>query len=193
MKRVLPPTPGQSTNGKPPSKPPRQQSSQIIKANVPDGGRETSYSYCGSVDLEQSAIDEGLRSRLKRIAKEIASRASGYQDRKPPPVCSSILAPSPLKIAMATIHSLLPFLLFLSFAPPAPSLPPSSPLYPSPLLPSLLPSQPYEQAGNSIGYQLLHQNHSDVTTKLIDFLYPVLKVNSVFASSILQCSLYTYM
>lgn len=188
MKRVLPPTPGQSTNGKPPSKPPRQQSSQIINANVPDGGRETSYSYCGSVDLEQSAIDEGLRSRLKRIAKEIASRASGYQDRKPPPVCSSILAPSPLKISMATIHSLL----FLSFAPPAPSLPPSSPLYPSPLLPSLPPSQPYEQAGNSIGYQLLHQNHSDVTTKLIDFLYPVLKVNSVFPS-ILQCSLYTCM
>ena len=36
--------------------------------------------------------------------------------------------------------------------------------------------QPYEQAGNSIGYQLLHQNNSEVTTELIDRLYPALKV-----------------
>ena len=40
-----------------------------------------------------------------------------------------------------------------------------------------LSMQPYEQVGNSIGYQLLHQNHSDVTTDLIDRLYPALKVH----------------
>lgn len=84
IKRVLPQTPGQALNGKPPSKPPRQQ----IKKTKEETSAETSnsYSYSGSVDLERSAIDEGLRARLKRIAKEIASRASGYQDRKPPPV-----------------------------------------------------------------------------------------------------------
>ena len=51
----------------------------------------SSFSYSGSVDMERAAIDEGLRARLKRIAKEIASRVSGYQDRKPPPVRNLIL------------------------------------------------------------------------------------------------------
>ena len=84
-RRVLPQTPGQPANGKPPSKPPRQLSQSNSVTN--DSSPNSSYSYSGSIDLERSAINEGLRSRLKRIAKEIASRTSGYQDRKPPPVC----------------------------------------------------------------------------------------------------------
>lgn len=87
-KRVLPPTPGQPTNGKPPSKPPRQHVAKTNGREATDGvgGAEISSSYTGSIDLDKSSIDEGLRSRLKRIAKEIASRSSGYHDRKPPPV-----------------------------------------------------------------------------------------------------------
>ena len=93
VKRVLPQTPGQALNRKPPSKPPRQQATKTKVESSGEGGSESSrsYSYSGSVDFERSAIDEGLRARLKRIAKEIASRASGYQDRKPPPVRSSDL------------------------------------------------------------------------------------------------------
>ena len=38
--------------------------------------------------------------------------------------------------------------------------------------------QPYEQVANSINYQLLHQNHPSLSSKLIDSLYPTLKVRS---------------
>lgn len=41
--------------------------------------------------------------------------------------------------------------------------------------------QPYEQVGNSIGYQLLHQGHRDVNSTLIDSLYPALKVSALLA------------
>lgn len=88
LKRVLPQTPGQLTNGKPPSKPPRHHIPRTNDREIMNSGAEASNSYSGSIDLEKSSIDEGLRSRLKRIAKEIASRSSGYNDRKPPPVYS---------------------------------------------------------------------------------------------------------
>ena len=42
--------------------------------------------------------------------------------------------------------------------------------------------QPYEQVGNSIGYQLLHQGHRDVTSTLIDSLYPALKVSTLYGN-----------
>ena len=52
------------------------------------------------------------------------------------------------------------------------------------ILPLSLPfsifPQPYEQVGNSIGYQLLHQGHKDVTSTLIDSLYPALKVSTLY-------------
>ena len=174
VKRVLPQTPGQPTNEKPPSKPPRHHVTKAADTETVDAGSDTSYSYCGSIDLEQSTIDEGKRSRLKRIAKEIASRSSGYQDRKPPPVScifASHLHREPLEVWLVEGYyynlvfgiSLVtnPFPLFDHTTPP-------------PL------QQPYEQVGNSIGYQLLHQNHKDVTAKLIDVLYPALKVSDLF-------------
>lgn len=43
--------------------------------------------------------------------------------------------------------------------------------------PSHTHAQPYECVGNSIGYQLLLQSHSEVTSVLIDSLYPALKVS----------------
>lgn len=88
VKRVLPQTPGQALDRNPPSKPPRQQISTTKVESSSERVSEMSGSHsCGGrVELEKSAIDEGLRTRLKRIAKEVASRASGYQDRKPPPV-----------------------------------------------------------------------------------------------------------
>ncbi len=44
----------------------------------------TSGSFSGSVDCV--GMNDGLRARLKRIAKEITARGRGYTDRKPPPV-----------------------------------------------------------------------------------------------------------
>ena len=38
--------------------------------------------------------------------------------------------------------------------------------------------QPYECVGNSIGYQLLLQNHPGVTSSIIDSLYPALKAST---------------
>ena len=51
---------------------------------------------------------------------------------------------------------------------------------PLPFLPPF--HQPYEQVGNSIGYQLLHQGHRDVTSTLIDSLYPALKVSTLYGN-----------
>lgn len=52
-------------------------------------------------------------------------------------------------------------------------------------LPFSIFPQPYEQVGNSIGYQLLHQGHKDVTSTLIDSLYPALKVSTLFGIAIM--------
>ena len=97
-KRVLPRTPGQPTNEMPPSKPPRHHLARSMTEST-DSASYASRSYTGSIDVKRSAIDEGLRAALKRIAKEIESRKSGYQDRKPPPVSIltiTILLPAPL-------------------------------------------------------------------------------------------------
>ena len=40
----------------------------------------------------------------------------------------------------------------------------------------VFPLQMYERVGNSIAYQLLLQFHPSVTVKLINSLYPALKV-----------------
>lgn len=79
-RRVLPRTPGKEFTSTPPSKPRRQTSQPTLLDTASASGS------MGSMEADRSPMDEGLRSQLKRVAKEITARDSGYKDRKPPPV-----------------------------------------------------------------------------------------------------------
>lgn len=52
--------------------------------------------------------------------------------------------------------------------------------------PDRKPPPPYEQVGNSVAYQLLHQYHGDVTARLVDSLYPALKAMELKDPSLVE-------
>ena len=79
-RRVLPRTPGKAFTNTPPSKPRRQNTQPALLDTASWSGS------VGLLEVERPVMDEGLRSQLQRIAKEITARDTGYKDRKPPPV-----------------------------------------------------------------------------------------------------------
>ncbi len=89
-RRRLPPTPGKALEVTPPSKPRRRNHQQY---DVSSSGEVLKHDSVGDGSGggdgdDGGLIDLGVRSRLKRIAAEVSSRHSGYEDRKPPPVLS---------------------------------------------------------------------------------------------------------
>ena len=53
-----------------------------------------SGSFSGSVEF--AGMEEGLRARLKRIAKEINTRDQAHKDMRPPPVSVGVAQLSPI-------------------------------------------------------------------------------------------------